>query len=580
MTGLEQYIADIESGKAVVGVWIRKLYLEVLKPIVEGKDPLYYYDKEASADYFEFVFSFCRNTSNKEWYGKPLRYFTWQKAIFDALFGIKVRKTEKRRFKQLFLEVGCKNGKSEMMYPLPLYMMMTNKGIDIACAALDQKQAKILWGKSAKAVRLCDSLEKHVFKVKEYPPYSISTKPETKIGSSFVPLARDNSRDKAGWEGFEYYVTFIDEVHSANSEMKSILAARQSSYDDPIAIEMGTAGRKRSALFDAERKAAKEILLGVMENPNRLDILYEIDYDDLDLIDESSRPSVDDPYNEKCWPKANPCLGITKKVSAIESAMASAKENKEVEIDFLTKHLNVVGAATLGWLPYKYYINRHVYSPEEMAELFDNQVVIGGYDLSKTNDVTCFGTLMFDNKNGFLFFDPMFWITEEFLDSEDGRASGVPWDAWIQQGLVRKSSDAHKIDYRDVTRYLLETFRKHGYTYSEIDYDSWSATYLINDIKEAGWNCQVPVIQGYKSLHQPVDECEALLKSGKLRWNDNPVMTWMLSNVEMVIDRNGNRVPKKVLDDRSRKIDGPAVLFNCLYGYCQNPQRYFSGGNA
>jgi phage terminase large subunit-like protein len=578
-TAVEKYIKSIESGKETVGYWVRTWYLNHIKPVIEDKDPKYYFDPEASSDFYNFIDDFCLNTSNPRFYGKSLKLLDFQKAKYDCLLGIKSRETDLRRFHRVVDEEGRKNGKTGAVYPLPLYMMVSGGGIQCTCLASKLDQAKILWNMCAKAIQMNPSLEKHLFDVQRFNPSIISTKGSLNLNSTFKPLARDQSKDGGGNDGYEFYVGIIDEIHKATQEQQDSIIQSQSAMDAPILWEMGTCGNKRYSLWDDLRLMCKKVILGIQQDDSLMPILYEADSDDLELIPENERPKKDDPFDITIWGKANPSLGYIKKIESLDEQALMAKNNPNQKIDFLRKDLNIIGQESVGWLSSDLIINHFVYTEEEMKE-FDNSTVIGAFDLSKTNDLTAWGTLIFDKKRNQIFLQLQCWCTQDFLDSTYAKEAGVPWQAWIERGFL-KISGSHLIDYHDISNHLLGEFKRHGYTFDKICYDPYSANYLIEEIDALGWSkngCLTPVPQGFKSLNIPMQEAHALLQGKKIVFNDNPMVMWMFSNVELVEDRNGNMMPNKAEDRKCNKIDGFSVLLDCLFAYCQNKDYFLPEG--
>ena len=582
-SALERYIDAIQNGREKVGFWVREWYLKHILPIIQGKDKTYYFDPSASDDFYRFVSSFCKFTKNKNFIGKPVEYLDWQKAIFDCFFGIKDRETDLRRFKEPVVIVATRNGKTEMVWPLPLFFIVTNPGIDGACAATKLAQSKILHDKCVLGIKMSPELDNGFFDHKDYPPIRIMTKESTGMNSRFMPLAKDQSKDKSGWDGNEFYFTIIDELHAATYDQYDALKQRMSNYDDPFIWCMGTAGKIREGLFDERRIYCKKIILGLIDNPTVMPVVYEINHDDLGLIPEGERPEPDDPFDEEAWYHANPSLGKAKPLKSMRDDALTARTDPNTRNGFLIKQLNCVGASSVSWLPADVAINRTVIPDAELEEMFKYATVIGGYDLSKTGDSSCFATLIFDQKNKRLFFKPMYWVTADFLASQQARRAEVPWQAWIDRGFVRVSG-THMIDYHDIANFLLSEFKRYGFTYDKIGYDRYSASYLVKEIAGLGWTdegrnpVQIPVAQGFISLSTPMAEAAALLKAGKIIHNDNPVFTWNLCNVQMVEDRNGNMMPDKANGDQANKIDGFSVLLNTLYCYCQNKSIYMPGG--
>jgi len=583
-TAVERYIKSIETGSVTVGFWIKTWYLNHIKPIIEGKSDRYYFDPEAASDYYQFISDFCLNTINPKFYGKPLQLLDFQKAMFDCVFGIKCRDTDLRRFRRIVDEEGRKNGKTGKIYPFPLYMMITGGGINCACLASKLDQAKIVWSMCAKAIRMKPTLLNHFYDIQNSNPSIISTKASLNLNSSFKPLAKDQSKDGGGNDGYEFFVGIIDEIHKATQEQQDSIMQSQSAMDEPILWEMGTCGKKRLALWDDLRLMCKKIILGILQDDSLFPVLYEADSDDLDLIPLKERPAKDDPYDENCWPKANPSLGTIKTMVAMNDMAVQAKNNPNQKIDFLVKDLNIVGQETVGWLSGDLIVNHFTYTEEEMKE-FDNSDVIGGFDLSKIMDLTAFGTLIFDKKRNQMLLVLQCWCTEDFLESTYAKQAGVPWDSWIDRGFL-KISGKSRIDYHDVSNHLLSQFKRHGYHYVNINYDPYSADYLVEEIDSLGWSkkppvpCLQEVHQGFKSLSIPMQEAYSLLKEKRLVSNDNPLFMWMLSNVQLVEDRNGNMMPTKEDDRKCNKIDGFSVLLNCLYTYCQNKSYFLPEGES
>ena len=85
-------------------------------------------------------------------------------------------------------------------------------------------------------------------------------------------------------------------------------------------------------------------------------------------------------------------------------------------------------------------------------------------------------------------------------------------------------------------------------------------------------NCLIPVIQGFKSLSIPMQTLENDLIDKKFIYQNNPVTKWCFSNVELVQDRNGNYMPRKILENKKRKIDGVATIIDTYYCLTQNMQ--------
>lgn len=583
MSGLKEYINDITTGKVLVDKNIYRLYVEILRPIVDGKDVDYYFDPEPGERFDFFCHTFCKQ-SKAPWAGKPLDLLTFQKAKYDALLGIKSRKTGNRRFTVMFDVVARKNGKSEEASAFNLYSMTQELGAEIYTVATILKQSRHLWDESVAFIDTDPWLSKH-FGHRVFPNPEITL---TVNGSTSSYFAIANTPDKQ--DGFNPSLVSIDEAHALKQENYDVLKQGTATRDEPLTIIHTSAGYIRNGLFDNLYKMSIKALNDPNSNPSFLPILYVLD-------------NPNEINDEKCWIKANPGIGIIKKYSYLEGAITDAKANPSALNAVKVKDFNIIGIQNLSWFTAE-EINGSLLGPYDKKEVddpnfikqFDGSMVIGGFDLSRTTDLTAFGILLFDPKKATLIYRCMYWVTQTFLKSDAFLASKAKeaFMSWIDQGRIRICSPilsgpngeaitvgSSSINYHEITDYVVKEFQEHNYIFSKIMYDSYSAKYLVADLAAQGWSAgtggvQEPVIQGFKSLSLPSQELQSILNDHRLCTCDDPVMQWMLSNAEQVTDRNANLMLKKAGDRSINKIDGVATLLNCLVEFCRNKDLYFN----
>ena len=82
-----------------------------------------------------------------------------------------------------------------------------------------------------------------------------------------------------------------------------------------------------------------------------------------------------------------------------------------------------------------------------------------------------------------------------------------------------------------------------------------------------------PVIQGKKTLSQPMKELGADLQKKRIVYNNNPVMKWCMTNVGIDQDINGNIQPVKSQNGRQR-IDGFAALLDAYVALQRHLEEY------
>lgn len=107
-------------------------------------------------------------------------------------------------------------------------------------------------------------------------------------------------------------------------------------------------------------------------------------------------------------------------------------------------------------------------------------------------------------------------------------------------------------------------------------YDAWSAKYFVEDMQEYfGTASMIPVIQGKKTLSQPMKSLGADLEKNLIVYNNNPVDKWCLCNTAVDIDKNDNIQPIKTSNAR-RRIDGTAALLDAYVVLQEHYNEYMS----
>lgn len=553
---VREYIEEIESGHIMVPITVRKWYINHIKPIIDDLSPKYRYEPRKGEKAIAFMERFCKQGKDK-WAGKPLTLLLFQKAKWQAIYGIVHRDTGKRRFREIFDVRGRKNGKTTEHGAVALYEGFRSKGGEIYSAATVASQARRVWEESQNMIDQSETL-KAIFSYKVFPSPTIYTKGSNK--SVYKVL----SKNVKTFDGLNASCAIIDEIHELPRAIYDILKQSMSARSEPLLSMITTGGYVRNGLFDDEYEYAKQVIDGLLEDDRLFPLIYELD-------------PTDDVQDESCWIKANPALGVIKDLEELRANVNRMKGDPNFAATVLTKDFNKFGVEEKTWLTFEEANNTEVYSEEEIRKL-DNSIVLGGMDLSRTGDLTAFTTLLFDKEKHKPIAITMYWITAKFLSHQIEGGSKLPWKQWVDRGLIRISGD-DLIDYHDIANYVASNFQQYGWTYQFINYDSYSAVYLVKELAQLGYAegyCLKPTPQGYKTLSIPMQTLEAHLKSKLICYQNNPVTKWMLTNVELEEDRNGNYMPKKAGNKQGRKIDGVATILDAYVSLCEDIDYYLS----
>lgn len=565
MNYVAEYIAKIRSGEITTSEKVKKLYFKILEPIISGRDPKYYFDEKKGERIIKFMEGFCKQSKGK-WRGKNLDLLLFQKAKWQAIFGILNRKNERRRFKEIFDVRARKNCKTTEHAAVGLYLTRAEAGAEVYACAATYKQARRCWDEARSMINQNKELSGNKsprrgligdgpFLHKVFPQADIFI-PE--MDSHFIALASNID----ALDGLNASAAIIDEVHTLSREIYDLIKQSMSVREQPLLSMISTAGFVREGLYDDIYDYASKVLDGIFQDDSFFPLIYELD-------------SPEEIEDEACWIKANPALDAVKESEGLRTLVKRMAVDLNLANTVKVKDFNIRDVENKSWLPFDVFNKEECYSEDELKKL-DGSIVLGGFDLSRCGDLTAFTTLLFDKQKRKVIAKTMYWVTASFKEDQIKQSSRVPWEAWIERGLIRISGDT-QIDYHDIVKYVLSEIQNHGYIYQFINYDSYSAQYLVQEFEMAGFSqkyCLIPTKQGFQTLSVPMQLLESHLRENVLVYQNNPITKWMFSNIELVQDRNGNYMPKKAGDKQGRKIDGPATILDCYVSLSQNIDHY------
>ncbi len=548
---IQEYWEQIKSGKEIVSYKIRKTYKKLIYDI-ENPGEFYYSNKRAN-HIIEFAENYCRHSKGK-FGGKPVRLELWEKAHLAAVFGF-IDIEGNRKYRESILIVGKKNGKSLLASIVGLYMQLADgeMGPEIYAVATKRDQSKIIWLESKRMVKKSPALSKRV--------RSLVAELDSDFNDGvFKPLASDSDT----LDGLNIHCGLMDEIHQWKSGKKlyDIIADGVTAREQPLIYITSTAGTIREDIYDQKYDEAKRVIDGYFDESGYKDerliaFIYELD---------NRKEWID----EKCWKKANPGLGTIKNWRTLSDKVERAKRNPLLVRNLVCKEFNIPETSSEAWMNAEQIINPQKFDVTQLKPRYG----IGGADLSSTTDLTAAKVIFRVPNDEHIYVLQMYWIPEDLVERRV-REDHVPYDFWIEQGLVR-TCKGNKISYQDVTAWFVEIQDQYDIYIYKVGYDKWSAVYWVEEMEETfGKNVMVPVAQGKQTLSQPMKNMGADLESKLIVYNDHTVDKWCLCNTAIDVDRNDNIQPVKT-SVATRRIDGTAALLDAYVVYQNNINEYMS----
>lgn len=528
-----KYHEAIQKKEVIVGVWVRLCFEILTTGLLNGE---WEFNEKKANKAIKFIENFCHHSEGRS---DLLHLELWQKAIVSAIFGIMDKTTGYRQFREVFIIVARKNGKTLFAAAIAAYMTYVDGeyGAKVYFLAPKLDQADLVYDAFYQIVQSDDELDSITKKRRSdiyIKAFNTSVKKiafNSKKSDGFNPQLVVNDEMEA-WPG--------DQGLKQYEVMTSALGARK----QPLIISIATAGYVNDGIFDELFKRATAFLKGNSREKRLLPFIYMIDdIEKWDSIEELK--------------KSNPNLGVSVSVEYYLEQIEIARNSISKKVEFMTKFCNIKQNSAVAWLDY-WDVMKCVHEEKPLSlEDFKGCYCVGGVDLSRTTDLTAASIVI--NRDGINHIFTRFYMPQkryEVAINEDN----TPYNIYRDRGFLFISGE-NQVDYKDVYNWFIELVKVYKIKPLKIGYDRYSANYLVEDLKTAGFHTD-DVYQG-TNLTPILHEFEGNLKDGLFDFGDNSMLAAHFLNVAVDINLNDSRM-KPVKIEKRMRIDGAMSVFDAL----------------
>ncbi len=530
-----QYIDDVLDGRIVACKWVKLACERQRRDLARAEmgDPEfpYRFDNDAATRICEFIELLPHTKGRWARTRQSIKLEPWQAFILTTVFGWLHVDSGLRRFRRAYEEVARKNAKSTKSSGIALYLFAADgePGAEVYSAATTRDQAKIVFDDArAMALRepdMCAALGVEILQHQLL----------TDDGSKFLPLSAEGST----LDGLNVHGGVIDELHAHKTRaVFDVIDSGTGARDQSLLWLITTAGSDLTGICYEQRTHVTKILEGVFVDETFFGIVFT-----LDDGDDWSDPSV--------WIKANPNLGVSVFVDDMEMACRKAQSMPSAVNNFLTKRLNVWVNADSAWMDMRAW--ERCADRDMRFDDFVGERCWIGMDLAEKTDFAAL-VLVFERAGTFYVF-PRFYLNEYAVEN----GSNSQYSGWERAGhIIVNEGNATDFDLiaDDIRRFC------GMFDVQEIPFDPAMSRYFATQLVKEGLPL-VEIRQAPIFFTQPIIQTENLVLEGKLRFDGNPAMTWMVSNVVVTTSRyNGLKHPTK--ERPENKIDGPVAMFLAL----------------
>lgn len=546
---IARYWKKIQSGDIEVSVKVRKT-MEMLIDIQNGNDKKYHFDPVLANRPIVFIESFCKQSKGNA-IGKELKLELFQKAIIQAIYGI-VDKNGIRRFREVLIVIGRKNGKSTLLSGLGIYGLLGDKegGPEIDCVSTKRDAAKIVFNSARDMVTQSPYLSKYIKRRKSdlYCEYNLGT---------YQPLSSDSNT----LDGLNPSMVVLDECHAIKTRnlydvTRQALSAE--SRKQPLYLTITTSGFNREGIYDELYQYAADCLEDPTKDESFLSFVYELD-------------SLEEWTEEDKWIKANPGLGTIKSLPELKRNVEKAKTVLDYRPTVLTKDFNLKNISASSWLSWEQLNNEDVFDINKIYNCY----AIAGCDLSQVRDLTAASLLCRIPGDETIYLLQHYFLPEDRVEQIEASSSKeAPYKLWEERGLLTICKGS-MVRYSDVTAWFAEMRDKYKITIWRCGYDRALADYWVEEMRYEFGDIMEAVPQGPITWTAPMNELGAMICEKRVNYNNNPIFKWCLSNT--AVKKSGtNEAIQPIKIQAHRRIDGLVSFLNAYVIYVKYRDDYLN----
>ena len=530
----QQYAQQVQSGEIPACKWTQLAVQRQLDDLARptSADWPWVFDEAAAGRICEFLELLPHIKGKWARERRLLLLDAWQCFIVTTVFGWVHQGTGLRRFREAYIEVPRKNGKSLVSAGVGLYMLAADgeQGAEVYSAATTRDQARIVFDDAkGMAERTPD--------MRTYLGVAILTHSITvaHTAGKFSPLAAEASTQ----DGLNVHCAIIDELHAHKKrDLYDVIDTARGAREQSLLWLITTAGTDRSGICYERRTHITKVLDRVIDDATMFGIIYTID-------------DKDDPMDPSTWAKANPNWMVSVLPDDMEAAARKAAAMPSALNNFLTKRLNVWVNGDSPWMDMRAW--ERCADPAMSLADFAGESCWMGLDLAQKKDFAAL-CLVFERGGVWYVFTRLYLNELAVQESGNAHLSG-----WARSGHVQVT-DGDITDF-DV---LAEDMRSYcrQFDVQEIAFDPALSMYFAGKLIEEGLPL-VEITQRALFFTPPLIQVENLVLEKKLKFDGNPVMTWMVSNLVVKVSKfNELRAPTK--ERPENKIDGPMAMLMAL----------------
>lgn len=453
----------------------------------------------------------------------PLILQDWQIFIVYNLVGFYYKGTNERRYKEAFIFIPRKNGKTTFIAGLAwgLAILERKSGSSIYIVAASQKQACQSFDFIIHSLRANGMIED--FRVlnnnaEHSISYQFIDEEGNVVGSIRIEALASNPDAQ---DSFNCNIAIADEIHAfKKASQYNRFKEAMKAYTNKLMIGITTAGDNINSFCYGRLTYAIKVVNDTVQDDSLFAFVSRADQDENGDVDYT------DALQQE---KANPSYGRTIRPSDIMQEALQAQNDPQQRKDFLSRSLNIYTSAVKAYFnvdEFRVSDKKYSWTLEQLARLPVDWY--GGADLSKMHDLTA--ACLFGNYKGVDIAVTHAWfpITAAYKKADE---DNIPLFGWQDDGWLTMCNSP-TVNHADVINWFV-AMKKKGFRIKQVGHDRKFCREYFIGMKSAGFKI-VDQPQYFYKKSEGFRYIEKSSKNGQFYYLHSNAFEYCLENVSAI----------------------------------------------